>query len=55
MFDFTTLDDNPLAEEEKELSLVGEAFVIIPDDEEPFADEEAAWLKNNGYAPDLEA
>ena len=55
MFDFSILDDNPLAEEEKGFSLIEEAFVIIPDDEEPFANEEAAWLKNNAYAPDLEA
>jgi len=55
MFDFTILDDNPLAEEGKRLSLIEEAFVIISDDEEPFADEEAAWLKNNVYAPDLVA
>jgi len=54
MFDFTALDDNPFAEEEKGLSLIEEAFIIIPDDEESFADEESAWLKN-ACTPDPEA
>lgn len=46
MFDFSMLDENPFEEEEKENSLLEESFVVIPDDEEPFADEESAWLKN---------